>query len=124
MAHKILDVLLRLTLYLVSGLIPHNPKRIIFGSWFGESFNDNAKYLAQYLAQQNEWEVIWSGKEHVRESVDQDIKFVRHGSLKATFYAATSSYVFFTQGFQDVSEYNIFCGAKLIQLFHGVPLKK
>jgi len=56
--------------------------------------------------------------------VDQDIKFVRHGSLKATFYAATSSYVFFTQGFQDVSEYNIFCGAKLIQLFHGVPLKK
>jgi len=61
-AHKILDVLLRLT---VSGLIPRNPKRIIFGSWFGESFNDNAKYLVQYLAQQNEWEVIWSGKEHV-----------------------------------------------------------
>lgn len=124
MFYKLFNVILRMVIYLVSGLIPRNPKRVIFGSWFGESFNDNAKYLARYLSQQNRWEVIWCGKEHVREFVDLNIKFVKRGSLRANYYAATSKYAFFTQDYQDIVKYNIFYSAKTIQLWHGVPLKK
>lgn len=122
---KIINYILQTLFYCISALVPKKKNRIIFGSWFGESYNDNSKYLAEYLSQhRKDLEIYWSGQDHLRaELADRKIKFVKRNSLKSFLYASTSKYAFVTQSYEDICKYNVFNKAVIIQLWHGIPFK-
>lgn len=72
------------------------------------------------------YEIIWCGNKEVKKFIKQgsNTKFVERGTLLSIYYAITANYAFVTQDYRDISKYNIFNGANLTQLWHGVPLKK
>ena len=53
----------------LSVFIIRNEKWIAFGSWVGELYSDNSKYLAEYmlsLNKQNDYTLIWVGNTKIR----------------------------------------------------------
>lgn len=122
----ILRILIEVPLYYISGLFNRKKNRIIFGAWNGEKYADNSKYMLEYLKDKKEYELIWCGKKEIKSQVpkNDNIKFVEHGSLKSYYYALTSKYVFITHSQNDVSKFNVFRKAKVIQLWHGIGIKK
>lgn len=65
--------------------------RIIFVSYYGKGYGDNAKYISKELLKNREkYELIWATKSKFRESLPEGIKYVRYRSLKYLYYLATS----------------------------------
>jgi CDP-glycerol glycerophosphotransferase (TagB/SpsB family) len=112
--------------YFLSGLWPRNPKKLIFGAWFGTKFADNPKYLLLYLAAHNpDLDLVWLGREEVRSALPPNVKmrFVRYGSLASLYETMTAGFCFVTHGTGDLGWVNVLQGAKVIYLGHGVALK-
>lgn len=122
---SIIKLLLEIPLYYFSGLIKRKKNRIIFGAWHGEKYSDNSKYMFEYLLGKKDFELIWCGKKKIEENIPraENIKFVYYGSLRSYYYALTSKYAFVTHGYNDIIKINLFKGAKLIQLWHGIGIK-
>ncbi|MCH6267007.1 CDP-glycerol glycerophosphotransferase family protein [Neobacillus citreus] len=124
---KTFNFILDNILFFLSGLVPRKKNRIIFGSWFGKKYSDNSKYLFEYIMDKYpEYELVWCGDIKLKEyiNVKFNIKFVEYGTLLSIYYSLTSKYAFVTQNYKDIVQHNLFKGAKLVQLWHGVPLKK
>jgi CDP-glycerol glycerophosphotransferase (TagB/SpsB family) len=101
--------------------------RILFGSWGGEIYGDNPKYLLKYLQAFENLELVWCGNKEIQSILPKanNIIFVEKGSWKAIYYCLTSKYIFVSQRIHDItSYYNAFKGAVVTHLWHGVPLKK
>jgi CDP-glycerol glycerophosphotransferase (TagB/SpsB family) len=123
---SLLSYMINTFMYIISGFVPKKKNRVIIGSWFGEKYNDNSKYLAEHLCQSRpDLEIIWSGKPHLKEIFmrKKNIKFVEMNTLKCLTYAITAKYVFVTQSFRDIYKYDVFNNAIKFQLWHGIPLK-
>lgn len=107
--------------------IPKDEKYILFGSWYGNSYSDNTRYMFEYmLKHHNEFILIWIGKEHVERLLPKakNVIFCRKNSLKSIYYILKSKYAFFSQGTIDLFETNVFNKTCLIYLSHGAALKK
>ena len=104
---------------------------ILVGSWFGNKFADNSRYLYQYLSSQKEKlglsHVVWvtrndkvcdtlnsMGYEAYMMNSDESIYFHKH----AGWHIICNSY----ENNPDI-EVQYSCGAKKVQLWHGVGMK-
>lgn len=121
----ILRTLIELPLYYISGLFKRKENRIIFGTWNGEKYADNSKYIFEYLKGKNEYELIWVGKREIESQIPKgdNIWFVEHDSWGSYRYALTAKYAFITHSQNDISKFNLLKGAKIIQLWHGIGIK-
>ena len=112
-------------IYPFSFLFPRRKKKWAFGSFRG-AFNDNAKYLFIYVSEQMpEITCAWISfnKDTVRVIRAKGLKAYHVFSLKGIGYALTSKYWFFNAYSSDI----MFClsgGAKQVNLWHGLPLKR
>lgn len=101
---------------------------IVFGSWCGENYIDNPRYIYEYLMdQKDETKLIWIGTESIRIHVPQNEKtlFVKKGSIKAIYYLLRAKYIFISQMVRgDLTSLNVYENAIIIHCWHGVPLKK
>ncbi|MEI2472841.1 CDP-glycerol glycerophosphotransferase family protein, partial [Peribacillus frigoritolerans] len=72
------------------------------------------------------YELIWVGKKNVLNQVsnNKNVKKLKLNSWLSYYYSVTASCAFVTQDHRDITKYNIFRGTKLVQLWHGIPLKK
>ncbi|EOR84448.1 CDP-glycerol--poly(glycerophosphate) glycerophosphotransferase [Latilactobacillus sakei] len=97
----------------------------VYGSWFGQKFADNSAYL--YLASLENKDVrnVWitKNKEIVERLKKDNFEIYYAYSLKGIWWQLRAENIFVNTGAADV-EKNLIGGANLINLWHGVPLKK
>ena len=118
-----------ITLRLISRLIKRSDLLISFGSWCGKQFNDNSKYLLQYLLDNlsEEYRFVWIGDVSLISLLPNDNRIItaEKNSLKAIYYLLKSQYMFCSQhAMIDLCDYNVFDGAVVTYLHHGYPIKR
>lgn len=111
-------------LYFISGFIPRNKNIWVFGS-FGV-FNDNSRYLYQYVVDNPQLGIraIWISQN--RQSVAEASRFgeaYTQLSLKGLYYSLKAKVYVFSCYVADI---NFFTSRNAIKvnLWHGIPLKK
>ncbi len=111
--------------YVKTALTKKKENLWIFGAWKGNSYNDNTRYLYEYVvAHHPEIEAIWITK---NKSVFEYLS--AHGypvllypSKESDKKIAQAHYLFQTEGYKDTGNYPV-GGATVIQLWHGIPCK-
>jgi len=108
-------------------LVPRNKKIWIYGSWLGYKYQDNSKYMFEYVNKTN------SGIKHIWITKNKNIVnyLQRKGyeayyylSLKGLYYQIRAGVVFFTNSHHDINDLNLISGAYKVSLWHGMPLKR
>lgn len=96
----------------------------VFGSWWGNKFADNPKYLYLYMLSQGK-NVMWVTKNEAvrREMTCAGYPVCMADSPEGIKACSTAKYIIYCTSTADVNEYYI-GGAVLINLWHGIPLKK
>lgn len=112
-----------------SMLFPRNKKMIIFGAWFGNKYDDNPRYLYEYLLKKrSDLKICWmtSNIDVYNRLVSEKKPVCLSNSLKGAFLSLRAKYICTATGMLDIGEKNIkFLGrAYYINLWHGLPLKK
>lgn len=108
----------------LSTLKKRDPNLFVFGSWFGDKFADNSKYLYLYFLQKGE-KAYWITKnEEVYNQLKQDgLPVAMAYSEEGKRLCSKAGYIVTSTALSDVNE-NVIGGATRIDLFHGIPLKK
>lgn len=105
-------------------------KRIVVCSgWFGQRFADNSRYIFLYLNENKEAanleKIIWltSHPQIKRELREAGYTVYMKNSIVGIYYHLRSFYFFYDQFSLDYFTF-LTRGAKLIGLWHGMPIKK
>lgn len=101
-----------------------DPNLWLFGAWKGNTYNDNSKYMFEYVANNiPNIRAVWVTKNrNVYESVKQEYPVVLYPSKEASYLINRAGLLFQTEGYKDIGEYPV-GRAKVIQLWHGSPSK-
>lgn len=96
----------------------------VFGSWYGDKFADNAKYLYLFFLKKGK-NAVWITK---NDDVYKQLKYNNYPVAKAYSkegrrYCRKAKYVFACTGTNDLNE-NWIGGSIFIDLFHGALMKK
>ena len=122
---KFLAYLICYCIYPFSFLVPRSKKKWAFGSFRG-AFNDNAKYLFIHVTEQMpNIDCAWLSvnRTTVRTIKEKGLKAYHVLSLAGIWFALRAKCWFFNAYSSDI----MFClsgGAKLVNLWHGLPLKR
>lgn len=108
---------------------PINKKPIwVFGAWEGKRYSDNSKYFFEYINKNHpEIRAVWITKNrnvltHIK---NKGFEAYMAYSLKGCYFAMKSQAVITCQPPRlDINNFVVFNRAKLVQLWHGIPLKK
>ena len=112
----------------IAAIMPRNPKKIIFGAWWGRQFGDNSKYFMQYLlSRKEEFKCYWVGEEYLRDKVKSeypDVGFIRKGSTALIWHLLTARWAFFCLSMKsDISMFPTFGKVRLLSMWHGTRIK-
>lgn len=118
--------------HILSFLFPRSKKIWVFGSWNGKVFMDNSKYFYLFASQNVDGIIpIWISQNRslVKLLTYQGYTAYYMWDIKGILYSLRAKYFFIDHGpaYEGLfSPLNIWLsgGAKIIQLFHGIPLKK
>lgn len=116
---------LQYPLLVISYLIPRNKKLWIFGS-YNDSFTDNSKYLFIEVNSTNpDIEAVWvtGNKSLVKQLTSQGYKAYYRWSLSGVLKSIRGRVYVFNSYVSDIN-YWTSGGVVLINLWHGIPLKK
>ncbi|MFD1466124.1 CDP-glycerol glycerophosphotransferase family protein [Lapidilactobacillus mulanensis] len=118
-------------IYFMSGFSHRNPKRIVFGSWFGTKLADNSLYFLDYLVQKKydeNYELVWIGDEKLRQEVlerfDGKVAFCRRNAMSTFRVLLGAKYGFVSNGMSDLGTLVPNKNMSLVQLWHGFPFKR
>ena len=112
-------------LYILSFFVKRNEKIWIFGA-HQNRFCENSKFLFLYCSNNHpEIKAVWiSGDRNlVNELKEKKYFALERWSLRGLYYALISKYYFFNVYSDDINFYTS-GNATLINLWHGIPLKK
>lgn len=112
-------------IYFLSGFVKRDKNTWIFGT-YNAGFGDNSKYLYLYLEKNYpEIKIIWitRKKANLNFLKSKGINAFYKKSIKGIFSILRASIIFSNTNIEDVS-YWFSRGAKFVNLWHGVPLKK
>lgn len=129
MINKVLKLILNvlfLPFWQLEKVFPRNEKTWIFGSRYGSEFSDNAKYLYEYVTHfHEEITAVWitSSNDVFKSLSEQKYKVFLSKSFKGIWYCLRAKYCFLVTSKSDVNA-RFINGAKIIYLWHGMPLKK
>lgn len=115
-------------LYSISTVTPKSKNTWVFSSWQGLTFSDNPKHLYNYIINhRKEINAVWITKDRKLASQlrNDGVNAFYFASVRGIYYQCTSSAAFFTHH-QNTEFFSplLSKGTKLIQLWHGTPLKK
>ena len=103
-------------------LLPINNKMIVFESFWGKSYNNNPRYLYEYIDKNHqEYKCIWIFNDESIK-IKGNGKKIRFRSLKYFYYMAIAKYFVNNVNFPDFYEKRK--NTIEIQTMHGFPLKK
>jgi CDP-glycerol glycerophosphotransferase (TagB/SpsB family) len=116
------------TAYLMTFLLPKNRNLWVFGSWQGEKYTDNSKYLFEYVCKNRpELRAVWLTRENTTRDLVTERGFEAHliGSARAFLLRMGSGILVLSYDLSDVgSSWRRPANAKIVSLWHGTPLKK
>lgn len=123
------DVFFSVVFWTLSLFYKRDEKAIAIGSWMGERYADNSRYLMEYLDKNcNGYQLYWVGNLSVKDEVlfnNNDVAFLEKDKFSTNLRLLKCKYFFFSQmHFADISSCNVFRGAVMCYLHHGMPLKK
>jgi len=125
---KLIVYISNIPLCWLSKLIHKEDNVWIFGAWYGEKYTDNSKYLFEYINRYHkEIEAIWvtDSNEVLRLVKKKGFTIYKKYSLKAIKYGLKAKFSIFSHS--NASDCMMFLNnkkTKLVQLWHGTPLKK
>ncbi|TFV81717.1 glycosyl/glycerophosphate transferase [Microbacterium sp. dk485] len=121
-ARKLLSIPLYAAGGLLTRLIPRSRDQWVFGCAVGIA--DGALALWEEATARGERAVWLTGTaDEAREAERRGIPHVRKTGLRGFWRTARARVVVVTHGFGDVNRYAV-AGAVLVQLWHGIPLKR
>lgn len=109
----------------LSMLMPRDKKLCVFGAWLGELYADNAKQLFLTANHHPNLKTVWISKnpDIVAEIREAGRRAYLWNSPAAIWYQLRAKYAIMSNGISDLQ--HVYLGsATLIDLWHGVPLKK
>ncbi|WP_148206541.1 CDP-glycerol glycerophosphotransferase family protein [Geobacillus thermodenitrificans] len=110
--------------YLLSLIIPKNKKLIVLGSSLGQHFADNPKYLFLYLEKHSPaFEYYWITKNKNLYLKMKSERFLYLYSWKGLWILLRAKYLVLSHQVNDIFP-PLHGGKKIIQLWHGTPLKR
>ncbi len=122
------DLFISAVSLLLSLLIKRDDNWIAFGSWCGELYIDNSRYLLEYINRNNpesQYHLVWVGEAHIRDELPEGVQFVQINSFRSILVLLKCKYMFFVQMHRaDICKYNVYRKAVLCYLDHGIGLKK
>jgi CDP-glycerol glycerophosphotransferase (TagB/SpsB family) len=113
-------------IYLLLKLIPRNDRLYVFGSSHGLHFADNSKYLFLYASRHvDEIKCVFLSrdKDVVRLLSENGYHACCTFSLRGLLTACRAGKCFISNSTHDIHPLFV-SGAEIIQLWHGIPLKK
>lgn len=111
--------------------MPRDNRLILFGAWFGKKYDDNPKYLFEYILQNHkEIKAYWltSDRTVFKQLNDAGLPVVLSSTIKARYLALRAKYFVLctwlngADGGTELMKY--YGNVVFINLWHGVPLKK
>jgi len=122
---KIVKTIIKILIFQCSRLIPKKRTIWIFGSWFGQKFADNPKYLYLYVLNHLEdIDAYWITKNHkLYLDLKDEYPIIYAYSIKGYYYQIVARVAIYSCGPEDFIA-SLLGGALHINLWHGVPLKK
>jgi CDP-glycerol glycerophosphotransferase (TagB/SpsB family) len=110
----------------ISWISPRKENVYLFGSWFGESYSDNSKYLFEYIAQKSGVVCVWLTRSRpvLKEVRSRGHLSYRSHSPCGIYYMLTAKFAVISAGRGDLNPFISTKRLNIINLFHGAPLKK
>lgn len=111
--------------YWASGLIPRSERKWVFGS-YSNAFNDNSKYLYIHVVENHvDIDAVWITDDAAVQLLVRSAggRAYARWSFQGLYACLTSKYWFYSAYVKDI---NYYCSrnATLVNLWHGIPLKK
>lgn len=106
-------------------LVPRSYKICVFGAWLGERFADNSKQLFLEAQRYKGLRAVWITKDEktAKEVSKLGFEVYKWGTFKAVWIQLRAKYAVVSNGISDL-EHTFLGRAIIINLWHGVPLKK
>lgn len=124
---KILKILIGFPVYYLSKIFPKKKKLSIIGSSLGRHFADNSKYYYLYYYSQNrsDLNLVWISKNRdvVKDIKSKGLPAEFLYSLKGIYTTLRASKAYLSHQLTDING-PLMGGAKIIQLWHGMALRK
>ncbi len=122
------NLLINLSFYLATKVIPKKKHLWIFGAWFGTRYSDNPKAFFEYINnEQKHIHAVWICKDDGVVEQVRKLGFTAYHekSLRGIYYQLRAQFVFVCQSLHD-DIYAPCIGKKtiVVNLWHGLPLKK
>lgn len=124
----LLSLVINLCVYAIANLMPKKQSLWIFGGWFGTRYSDNPKAFFEYInTEQQHIKPVWICKSNeVIESLRSSGFHAYHEkSVIGLWYQLRAEHVFICQSLHDdICAAAIGKKTKVVNLWHGLPLKK
>ena len=109
-------------------LAPFRKKNLwVFGAWEGKKYDDNSKYLFEYVNEKcgNKIHAVWLTKSDKQVVLIRALGYEAYkcSSFKGMKYALTAGCAIYTNGLQDFGRVPLVGGAKVVALWHGNSFK-
>ena len=113
----------------LSLFVPRKKKWIALSAWDGVIFADNSKYLLEYMleALDADYRFFWIYNPSMPENLPKDtrLKAIKKNTFSTMVTMLKCKYMFCSQHlYNDLCNYNVFHGAVVTYLHHGLPIKK
>lgn len=122
---RVLTYIYELSVWALQVFIPRNKRKWIFGAWFGQKYSDNSRSMYEYVLQNHpEINALWvtKNKDIYNRLKSENKPVAMDMSLKGIFHALTSKVAFVTVVPKEVNGLWLH-GAKIVWLWHGMPMK-
>lgn len=124
----IVELFVQGLIYLLAKIVPKRKHIWVFGAWYGKKYSDNSKAFFEYVtSKQNHIHAVWITKDKylLNELKTKNINAAYHFSIRGIYYQLRSEFAFVCQALPD----DLFSPAigkktKVVNLWHGLPLKK
>jgi CDP-glycerol glycerophosphotransferase len=120
--------LINISFYLVTKLIPKKKNLWVFGGWFGNRYSDNPKAFFEYINnEQQHIEAVWVCKDEqvITHIKSLGFKAFHEKSMAGIWCQLRAKFAFVCQSLHDdIYAPCIGKRTKVVNLWHGLPLKK
>lgn len=126
---RVAELFSMLLILILSPFVKRRENRIAIGSWSGDRYVDNSRYLMEYLdASPEDYVLYWVGKKEIRDEVlahTKRVVFLEINTFRTNLKLLSCKYFFFSQMHSaDISRSHVYKNAVLCYLHHGMPIKK
>ncbi|MBD0779699.1 CDP-glycerol glycerophosphotransferase family protein [Maribacter sp. ANRC-HE7] len=123
----VLKIIIGFPFYYISMVIPKKKELAVIGSSLGKHFADNTKYyyINYYSKEKSSLNLIWISKNRdvVKELKLKGLPAEYLYSFKGIYITLRASKAYLSHRLDDINS-ALIGGAKIIQLWHGMPLRK